>query len=417
MHPKMKWTYVGIDSHKETHCAVFLDCFFGKIGEITFNNVPSEFDAFLKDAQKFKIGGTNFAFGLEDTSAYGRTLTVFLTGKKELVKHANSSLVASERNRRNTLHKTDSFDAECAARVLLNSFEDLPIANPQDKFFTIQSLVARRDSVVKINAKLKSQLHHLVMDNYPNYKKMFPKIDTNIALTFFENFPSPNVLVGVTSTEVINTLKYASEKRIATHKIDSILEHISKSGFTASEYQGQKDFIIASTVRQIKSNLNEIDEIEKRLESFLTNFDYKLTSMKGLKTVIACKLIAEIGDIRRFDSPAKLARYAGVAPVTYSSGKSDLQFANERGNRELNQIFFGLAINLVKTAGLNNKVINHYFHQYYHKKLAEGKTTKQAIKCVQRRLVNIIYSMMKKGTEYINPQQSYDAPSETEKNE
>ena len=71
-HPKMKWTYCGLDSHKDSHTAVFLDCFFEKIGAINFGNCPGEFAGFLKEAQKYKVKGTKIAFGMEDVSAYGR---------------------------------------------------------------------------------------------------------------------------------------------------------------------------------------------------------------------------------------------------------------------------------------------------------------------------------------------------------
>ena len=54
-HPKMQYTYVGVDSHKDTHTAVFMDCFFEKLGEITFQNLPSTFDTFLSDACTFKM--------------------------------------------------------------------------------------------------------------------------------------------------------------------------------------------------------------------------------------------------------------------------------------------------------------------------------------------------------------------------
>jgi len=105
-HPKMKYVYCGIDSHKDTHCAVFLNCFYEKLGEISFQNAPNAFPVFISSIQKFKIKGTTFAFGLEDISAYGRNLTVFLTKRKYLVKHVNAALVASERKSRNILHKT-----------------------------------------------------------------------------------------------------------------------------------------------------------------------------------------------------------------------------------------------------------------------------------------------------------------------
>jgi len=69
-----------------------------------------------------------------------------------------------------------------------------------------------------------------------------------------------------------------------------------------------------------------------------------LTTMRGIDTVSAAQLLSCIGDINRFALPAKLAKYAGTAPTTYSSGKSDMQFANQRGNRELNHLFYNLAL-------------------------------------------------------------------------
>jgi len=410
----MKWTYIGIDSHKDTHCAVFLDCFFGKIGEITFNNIPSDFDTFLKEAEKYKVVGTNFAFGLEDMSAYGRHLNVFLTKKNHMVKHVNAALVASERRSNNTLHKTDSFDAECAARVLLSRFDELPIADPQDKYWIIAGIVTRRSSLVKANVSLKNHLHALLTDNYPNYKKYFPLIASKAALTFFEKYPSPDTLNGVTAEELREFIHREASGRLSLAKSTDFLTHIEKCGWEPSEYQAEKNFTVKSTVRQLKTNIFEIDEVEETLADFLKHFPYKLTSMSGIDTVTAARLIAEIGDIRRFPTAAKLAKYAGVSPVTYASGKSDVQYANTRGNRKLSETFFRLALLLTMAVGKTNRIVNPYFYHYYRKKLSDGKTKKQALKCCQRRLVNILWGMMKNNTEYINPP-TYDEPPVTKK--
>ena len=62
-HPKMRYTYIGIDSHKDTHTAVFMDCFFEKLGQITFDNLPSKFDKFLSDALAFRAEGTESDYG------------------------------------------------------------------------------------------------------------------------------------------------------------------------------------------------------------------------------------------------------------------------------------------------------------------------------------------------------------------
>lgn len=403
LHPKMKYVYVGIDSHKDTHCAVILNCFFEKLGEITFTNAPSEFEKFLTDVQKFKLKGTKPAFGLEDVSAYGRSLTVFLRDRKQVVKHVNAALVASERESRNILHKTDSEDAQCAARVLLSRFDTLPDADPQDKYWVLQNLVTRRRGIVKMNTALKNQLHTFVTSHYPSYHKFFANIDCKTSLLFFEKYPSPSKLKGVTAEELTELLEENSHKRHRLAKAEQILTCIKKDGDTTTDYQEVRDMAVRSTIRQLNNNLQEIASIDAILEGFLDHFDYDLRSMRGIDTVMAASLIAEIGDIKRFSTPAKLARYSGVAPVTYSSGKTDVQFSNERGNRVLNSLFFHMAVTVSMNVGPTKRILNPFFHDYYQKKLSEGKTKRQALKCVQRRLVNIIWGMMRNQTGYINP--------------
>jgi transposase len=403
IHPKMKYVYVGIDSHKDTHCAVFLNCFYEKLGEISFQNTPNAFPVFISSIQKFKLKGTAFAFGLEDISAYGRNLTVFLTKRKYLVKHVNAALVASERKSRNILHKTDEVDAECAARVLLSRFDELPIADPQDKFWVLTNLVTRRRMIIKMNVMLKNHLHSFLTSHYPSYSKFFTNLDCNTALIFYEKYPSPSKLQGVTIEELTELLEENSAKTLRAAKAREILDYVQQDGDTTTDYQDARDLAVRSTINQINSNTKELESIDAILEEFLDRFDYKLTSMRGIDTVSAANLITEIGDIAKFPTPAKLARYAGVAPVTYSSGKTDVQYANQRGNRALNSLFYQLSVRVTMPVGKNKKLINPFFFEYYQKKLQEGKTKGQALKCVQRRLVNIIWRMMYYHQEYINP--------------
>ncbi len=78
-------------------------------------------------------------------------------------------------------------------------------------------------------------------------------------------------------------------------------------------------------------------------------------------------------------------------------------FSNRRGDRNLNQILFFLAVSQCNDHGTRGDPVNPIFAEYYQKKISEGKTKKQAIKCVMRRLVNIIYRMIKTGEEYRIP--------------
>jgi hypothetical protein len=402
LHPELTRTYIGCDSHQNTHTFVFLNCFQKKLGEITVGSAPSEFPKFLKQAKKYIQPNTTPVFGFEDVSAYGRAFTKFLVEKGYLVKHTNSVLVAAIKG--STLHKSDSFDAECCAKVLINEFDKLPNANPQDKYWTLSTLVTRRNGITKTNIGIKNSLHGLLAENYPHYKTFFSDLTRNSALAFYEQYPAPHYLDNVTMEEMEEFLYHASKGRLSTTKAKLILSTVERDKVQPTEFQNTRDFNIKSLIRQIKSNLAELAAIDDEIKNMLVHFDYPLTSIKGIDTLTCAKLISEIGDINRFKNSKALAKYSGVAPVSFSSGMSKLEMANERGNRKLNEIFYRIALTSVMPIGSNKALINPIFYTYYHKKISEGKLKNQALKCVQRRLVNIIFNVMKHKRPYENPE-------------
>jgi len=399
-HKKMQWTYVGLDLHKDHHTAVFIDYFFDKLGEIKFKNRPSEFGAFLAKAETLKMEGTQLLFGLEDVSAYGRTLAIFLQENGQKVKHVNAMLVARERKNQNIVQKTDSIDAECAAKILLTKLNELPDASTDDDYWVLRTLVNRRDFIVKNNICLKNSLHTLLTQNYPNYRRYFTNIDCKTSLAFFMRYPSPGTLKGVTAPELTGFLHEPSQKKVGAVKAQEILNSLED---TAVEFQETRDEAVKSTIRQLEFNMKELESVEASMANFLKKFNCPLTSMTGIDVVTAAQMLSCIGNINKFSTPAKLARYSGIAPVTYASGKKDMQFANQRGNRELHSIFYNLAVRVSSTVGPTNKVLNSHFYDLYHRKLSEGKTKRQSLKCVERRLVNIVWTMLVRGEEYINP--------------
>jgi len=399
-HPKMFYTYVGIDSHKETHTAVFINCFFEKLGEITFRNFPSAFETFLERAQALRPEGTTLMFGMEDCASFGRILAIFLKSKEQNVKHVNALLVACERKNRNITEKSDAVDAECAARVLLSKFGELPDAEPDDKFWVLRSLVARRLLLVRHRAAAKNYLNSLLTHQYPNYRDYFGNVDSKTSLAFLAQYPSPSTLRSTTTEELAAFLEIPSNKRFSTEKANEILDTLAD---TSVQFQDTRDIVVQSAVRQIEFYMEEIGQLEESIAVFLRKFNCTLTSMAGIDTVTAAQILSCIGDINKFPTPAKLARYAGIAPVSYASGKRDVQFANQRGNRELNSIFFWLAVRLSFPLTSNHLLTNSFFYDYYNRKISEGKTKRQAIKCVERRLVNIVWSMLTNNEEYVNP--------------
>jgi transposase len=276
----------------------------------------------------------------------------------------------------------------------------------------LRTLVVQRKQLVRSNIRTKTYLHSLLTQHYPNYREFFVYLEGKTSLAFFKKYPSPKTLHGVTKEELADFILDESSDRFGAEKAELILRSLED---TATEHQEIRDEAVRSAIRQIEFNLQELERMKVNMAIYIDSLSCPLTSMAGIDVVSACQLLSCIGDIKRFKTPAKLAQYSGVAPVTYSSGKKNSHFANQRGNRELNSLFFTLAIRLTSPTGPNRKLINPFFYNLYERKKAEGKTRRQALKCVERRLVNIIWTMLTNNEEYVNPPVIDEPKNETDK--
>lgn len=403
MHYKAKYIYIGIDTHKYTHTAVIINCWQEKLADLTFENKPSAYNSLLEEVKKHIKRGIKPIFGLEDVGGVGRALAVFLLQNKKIVKEVNPALTSVERKSRPTIHKTDSFDGLCIARTLFSKFEELPDANPQDRYWALSQLVTRREGMVKSLVAVKCQLHTQLSYNYPSYHKFFSELDGKTALEFWEKYPSPAKLKEADIDEINELLFSTSHNFFTINKAKEILEMVEADGITeVKEHQEIRDFLVVSLVKEIKYKEQEMKKVEAELKTLVDSFGYKLHTMNGIDIVVTAKLIAEIGDINRFPTADKLAKHAGVAPITYSSGLKETNLKSRQGNRNLYTTFHLLALHQTLLNRNTNDPRNSIFHDYYIKKISEGKTKGQALVCVMRRLVNIVYGMMKNKTEYIS---------------
>lgn len=402
MHQKQKHIYVGLDLHKDTHTAVITDCWNEKLDKIVIENKPSDFTKLLGKVRKI-AGDLTPVFGLEDVHGYGRSLATFLLEKGQVVKEVNSALSYAERMSYPTTKKSDDWDAYCIASVLLRSLERLPDANPQDLYWTIRMIVNRRDAIVKSVTTLTNQLHGQLCYHYPSYKKFFSDVNSKTALVFWENYPSPHHLQGVTAEELAELLRKPSHNACSTRKATEILDIVESDGDTTREYQESRDFIIQSIVRDIRFKSEEIQKVEAEMKKLLELLGYKLETIPGIDTVTAATLVAGIGDIHRFSNADKLARFAGIAPVNFSSAGKGKDKKSKQGNRELYGTIYFLAVQQIQVAKGSKLPRNPVFLEYYKRKISEGKTKIQALVCVMRRLVNILYGMMKNKRAYEMP--------------
>lgn len=182
-------------------------------------------------------------------------------------------------------------------------------------------------------------------------------------------------------------------------RVLEIIAMIEADGDTRKDYQAERDFIVKNIVKDIRHNKGLLEEIDVELEKLIPITGYRLNTMPGIELITSAHLISEIGDISRFPDSDKLARFMGLAPVQFSSAGKGKDQRCRNGNRVLNAIFHFMAIQMVAVSA-SGKARHPVFREYFEMKVKEGKNKPQALVCVARRLVRIIYGMMKTKTEY-----------------
>ena len=396
--------YVGIDLHKETHTAVMLDCWNHKLGEITFENKPSEFHKLTKKVSRFLTEEKTVVYGLENAYGHGRALAVWLLEKGWAVKDVNTALSYAQRKSVPMYQKSDSYDAEAVALVLINMLDKLPDAVPDDAYWTLSQLVNRRDNICFHQQRLKNQLHEQLCVMYPSYKQFFGDISRRTALHFWLRYPSPEHLKGKTAGELAAELRPVSHNNCSVKRSEKILELVYTDGQTVREHQESRDAITRSIAGDLEHYREQLEIVETAIETMLPSFNCTLMTMPGVDVTTAANMLSEIGDINRFPNANKQAKFAGICPINFSSAGKGKDMCPKQGNRRLQAIFYFLAIQMIQVS-TNGTPRNKMFREYYLKRVAEGKNKQQALICIARRLVNIVYGMLKNHTEYREPEQ------------
>ena len=238
-HPKTQYIYVGVDSHKLTHTATIINCFNEKLGTITFKNNYKGFASLIELANR--VGeNTPVIYGLEDTKQYGYLLANFLIQNGLIVKHINSSETAAERRKYPISVKNDDLDSACIAKVTLDNFDRLQDAQEDEIYWTLKQFTVMRETLTKSAARFKYKLHNQLMFNYPNYYDLFSDISCKSAIRFWEKYPSPNLLKGVTDEELFDFFKEDSNS-LWTSRINKIIENVRKIDLNNFVYQDNRN--------------------------------------------------------------------------------------------------------------------------------------------------------------------------------
>jgi transposase len=144
--------------------------------------------------------------------------------------------------------------------------------------------------------------------------------------------------------------------------------------------------IVAQLTEQVERLEADIAALTARLDHLVRATRTPLLGVRGVGVVVAARLLGELGSTPRVPSAAALAALSGVAPVAVSSGNRQAHRLNRGGNRQLNR-----AIHIIALAQRRSDA---RAQAYYAKKLGEGKTKKAAMRCLKRRLVDVIFRIL-----------------------
>jgi len=179
--------------------------------------------------------------------------------------------------------------------------------------------------------------------------------------------------------------KYGKEKAIQIRNLalTSIGTHSLSTGFELQQ-----------TIRIIQNVQSELDILDNHIKFIMKEINSPILSIPGISYILASIILAEIGDISNFDNPSKLLAYAGLDPSTHQSGKFNASNTPmvKRGSTYLRYAFLTAA----RTVSMRNTT----FKNYSNKKKLEGKHHFVVMSHVAKKLVRVIYHLLKTNTSF-----------------
>jgi len=139
----------------------------------------------------------------------------------------------------------------------------------------------------------------------------------------------------------------------------------------------------------------KIKAVDARIEEAVAASGTHLTNIVGVGPVTAATILGEVGDIARFATADHFASYTGTAPLEASSGEVVRHRLSRAGNRRLNSALHVVA--------LSNKRHESRGKAYYERKLAAGKGSKGSLRCLKRRLSDVVFRVLVEDRAAANP--------------
>jgi transposase len=336
----------GADAHKRSHTVAAVTAATGELlGEQTVQVGAKGAAALLRWARGL---GAERVWALEDCRHVSGSLERFLIERGERVLRVPSKLTATSRRGSRGSGKTDSIDALAVARAALREgLDTLPAAQLHGPELDLRLLVDHRERLVRARVAVNNTLQWHLHD-------LWPELQLPGSSLFYGNW-GPRIARRLARAEQTTRVRIARDE-----------------------------------LRRIRELSQTIKALEAEIAALVTQIAPQLITEPGFGPLTAAKLVGEVAGADRFASDAKLARAAGVAPIPVSSGKTNRHRLDRGGNRQINATIHRIAITRLRC--------HPETQDYIARKRAEGKSTKDAVRCLKRHLTRRIWHQLQPPT-------------------
>ncbi len=333
---------IGVDVHKHSLTAVAVDEAGRMHEEKTVAAGDGELLAWASMLSDQRL------WALEDCRQLTRWLERHLVEAGEELVRVPPKLMAPQRRAGRARGKSDPIDALAVARAALRE-PGLSQPRPDEQpFRELKLLVDHRDDLVderrRAQQRLRWHLHQL---------------DPSFA--------------------------------VPARRLDRLAQLDRVGRWLARREQDVQVRIARDLISRCRSLTRAIMELDRELEQRTEQLAPALLELPGCGALTAAKLLGEVGPIDRFRSDAQLARHSGVAPLEASSGRVQRHRLDRGGNRQLNAAFYRMAI----TQARYYPAARAYLGAYLERKQAEGKSRREAIRCLKRQLARVVFNTLK----------------------
>ena len=331
---------IGIDPHKGSHTAVAVGAAEEPLGKLRVRACPDQAVKLVAWAQAWP----ERTWAVEGARGLGRLLARQLVAAGERVLDVQPKL---------------------AARVRLLEAGDTNKTDPDD---------ARSVAVAALRSKSRQEV---TADGHAGVLKVWAKRHRDLSRT-------RNQVVCRLHAVLCELIPGGVPDEITAGQAARILEQVAPAGAVAQAH--------CQLAAELLADICHLDaqrrEVKKKLAAAVTASGTSLTEVSGVGPVIAATVIGDVITVARFPSRDHFAAYNGTAPVEVSSGQKKIYRLSLRGNRRLNHAVHMAAITQIRHKHSDG-------HAYYQRKLAEGKTHKEALRCLKRRISDAIYARLR----------------------